>query len=343
MRKAISHICTIFLVLLAASCGNETENEITTGNVIEIAPSQAELDELKLENEPKIIQDFFAVDEAVIGSDFCYDLEEAKSLILGDSTPENWTQFEVHDNYFTLYNRTCKGMLEFMEFEMGGESYAFLSQMNSSIQQFDFLKWDAAKAIWVEKSFYPSPSLEDYFAGITDQEYKTVKEYGADFIYIDPGSKSATFVFSELNTQLNMGEKELLEFDLKPTYTFDLLTDKKELYLKASPLSVAASDQFYFVAYSKTKNRSESFGKKYNGVLAALYNYPVNTQIITYGENDFDVYFPADTFNFSHMEQFEVRDGFWFYHKGYEPLDLGLDQETDVIIQRAQAYFGGEE
>ena len=48
MRKAISHICTIFLVLLAASCGNETENEITTGNVIEIAPSQAELDELKL-------------------------------------------------------------------------------------------------------------------------------------------------------------------------------------------------------------------------------------------------------------------------------------------------------
>jgi hypothetical protein len=43
------------------------------------------------------------------------------------------------------------------------------------------------------------------------------------------------------------------------------------------------------------------------------------------------------------MEQFEVRDGFWFYHKGYEPLDLGLDQETDVIIQRAQAYFGGEE
>lgn len=343
MRKALKHLFILGFGSTLLSCSSETEEEITTGNVIEIAPSQTELDEIALEKQPEIIQEFFAIEDDVIGLDFCYDAEEAKSLILRDSTPDNWTQDDVHGDYFTLYNRTCKGMLEFMEFEMGGESYAFLSQMNSSIQQFDFLKWNEQEQTWEKQQFYPSPALEDYFVGLSDTENEMVREYGADFVYIDPGSKSATFVFSELNTQLNMGEKELLEFNLKPNYTFDLLTDQDELYLRASALSLTGNDQFYFVAYAKSKERSKQFNKKYNEVLSSLYNFPINTQIITYGENDFIVYFPADTFNFSHMEQFEVRDGFWFYSKGQEPLDIGMDEDTAVIIQRVQSYFNGQE
>jgi len=336
-------IVGIMLAALLIACSETKTDETTTGNVIEISPEQSELDEIALEHKPEIIQDFFELDPKIIGLDFCYDRDEAHALILRDSVPENWTQYEVHEDYFTLYNKSCKVMLEFMKFDLSGEKYAFLSQMNSSVQQFDFLKWNDQEEQWEEESFYPSPALEDYFSGLDATESEQVREYGADFIYLDPGSKSATFIFSEYSTELNMGEKQLLEFDLKPSFTFDLLTDKEELYLKASPLSITGNNELFFVAYSKNQNRNKAFRDQYNNVLASLGNYPINTQIITHGDNEFKVFFPADTFDLNSMEQFEPRDGFWFYQKGKEPLDIAADQPTDEIIQQAQTYFMGIE
>ena len=140
-----------------------------------------------------------------------------------------------------------------------------------------------------------------------------------------------------------MGEKENLEFELKPAYSFDLFTDQEVLYLESSSLSVTGKNEFFFVAYSKNDEKSKEFTSKYNRILASLSNFPVNTQIISYGENDFEVYFPADTFDFRYMEQFEPRDGFWFYRKGAEPLDLGSDEPVDDVIQRVETYFESTE
>jgi hypothetical protein len=226
-----------------------------------------------------------------------------------------------------------------MEFEMNGEKYAFLSQMNSLVQQFDFLKWNEKSSQWEEQERYPMPAIEAYFSDLSPADKKLIKEYGSDFIYLNPGSKSATFIFSEQSTQMNMGEKELLEFELKPTYSFDLFTDQEVLYIESSPLNITGKNDLFFVAYSKHEKRSKEFTSRYNKVLASLANFPINTQIITYGENDFNVFFPADTFDFRYMEQFEPRDGFWFYRKGDEPLDLGADEPVDEVIQRVQTYF----
>jgi hypothetical protein len=61
--------------------------------------------------------------------------------------------------------------------------------------------------------------------------------------------------------------------------------------------------------------------------------------MIQYGANDFKVFFPKDTFDFSAMEQFEPRNGFWFYKYGDTPLDLGSENPAEAIIKEAQKYF----
>jgi hypothetical protein len=93
------------------------------------------------------------------------------------------------------------------------------------------------------------------------------------------------------------------------------------------------------VAYSQSALPTKAFQEKYDAILASFSPSEINAQLIHYGANNFNVYFPRDTFNFAHMEQFELRDGFWFYEYGKEPLDMGAEENGTAIINKANDYF----
>lgn len=333
--------------LFIVSCsGDEAEStESTTGMVKEIEPNQSELDEIALADQPQLIQDFFALKTNIIGDGFCYDHEAISQMILHDNPDvKDWSKFDVTNNYLTLYNSQCDVMLEFMTWEEGEDKYAFLSQMTRSMQQFNVLQWNANQNTWRNKVNYPKPDLEAYFDNLTNEEADLVIDYGFDFVYINPGSKSATFVFSKWATQMNMGEKEMLEFHLEPAYTFDLISTPTGLDLVASPIESAQNDsQNYFVAYTKNAEPDFRFEKQYEVILTSFTGQDLQSQIVQYGSNNFKVFFHADTFDFQYMEQFEPRDGFWFYQKGQEPLDLGANEPIDEVMERAHSYFLGLE
>lgn len=330
--------------LMAACQSNTPEEEVITGNLMEVEPSQEELDAIALESQEEIIQDFFAINPSLFGDRFCYDHNSISQLILhANNEEETWTKFEVTNNYLTLYHSECDVMLEFMTFEMGSKKMAYLSQMNRGSQQFNCLVWDEDKATWKNRSNFPRPQLAAYFIDLSPAERDLVNEYGADFIYINPVINSAAFLFSEWAMQMNMGEKQMDEFNHEAAYNFELTTNSGhfELEEKAILSGQHKADNF-FVAYAKDPVPSEQFNTLYAEVCAELATINLNTQIITYGSNDFNVYFPTDTFNFQHMEQFEPRDGFWFYKKGAEPIDLSAEEDINTVITHAKAYFSEE-
>lgn len=332
---------TIFLLGILIGCqGSDSDDEPATGNVMEIEPSQKELDEIAIVEQPQIIQDFFAVDESAFGAEYCYDYATISQLILyGENKDDNWTNFDVKDNYMTLYHIDCDVFLEFMTFELNGEKRAYLSQISNSHQQFNYLKWNTSKESWRYATDFPSPLLTEYFTDLSAQEVDIVNDYGADFVLLNPISGCATYIFSETDMRLNMGEKEMLEFQHEVAYEFKVCIGEDGLKMNRIETNIAV-DELFFVAYSPDADPTAEFKQKYAEICAAFEPKGLNHQLIQYGKDgNFNIYFPRDTFDFSAMEQFEPRNGFWFYTYGDAPIDLDAENETAEIIRKAEAYF----
>jgi hypothetical protein len=223
------------IAVLGACSGGKTED--TTGNIMEMEANQAELDALALQEQPVIVRDFFAVDSATLGDSYCYEYSGISQLILyGNDASETWSKFEISENYLTAFHEECDVLLEFMTFEMKGDKMAYLSQMNKGKQQFNCLKWK--KDHWVEVTDYPRPKMKDYFADLKGDEKDLVKEYGADFMYINPSEESVKFVFSEWCMNMNMGEKEMQEFTKEVDFEFELKAADRKFFLEANPLRI---------------------------------------------------------------------------------------------------------
>ena len=63
----------IGLLTGVVSCSNaENKENDTTGSLLEVAANQEELDAIEIESQPAIVKDFFALDEAILGENFCY-------------------------------------------------------------------------------------------------------------------------------------------------------------------------------------------------------------------------------------------------------------------------------
>ena len=232
------------LLVLAVSCqsqGDDTDQ--TTGNVLEVAPAQSELDEIALQEQPQLIKDFFAIDSTIIGSDFCYTYDEVSQLILhGNKSTDTWNKYEISDHYLTVNHKQCDVLLEFMTFELNGKKKAFLSQMNQGKQQFNYLNWDSKNGLWYNSTNYPKPNLTAYFENLSAKEKQLVNEYGFDFIYINPQEKGATFVYSEWSMMMNMGEKQMDQFSSPVRHEFELKTDSNQFILEEIDLSSEAGD-----------------------------------------------------------------------------------------------------
>lgn len=230
-----NHFIIVGLIAVLSACSSG-ETEDTTGNIMEVEANQAELDALALQEQPFVVQDFFALDSATLGDSYCYEYSGISQLILyGNDASETWSKFEISENYLTAFHEECDVLLEFMTFEMKGDKMAFLSQMNKGKQQFNCLQWK--KDQWVEVSNYPRPKMKDYFSDLTGDEKELVKEYGADFMYINPSDQSVTFVFSEWCMGMNMGEKEMLEFTKEVNFEFELKTTDRKFSLETIPLN----------------------------------------------------------------------------------------------------------
>lgn len=328
-------------IILAACIETDHNPEETTGTVMEIEPSADELNALALLEQPEIIQDFFVVSPAIIGHDFCYDHNAISNLILnGDNSNSAWVKFEVSDNYLTIYNEECQVLLEFMTFNTGDIKGAFLSQMNRSIQQFNYLKWNETTENWINSENYPKPRKADYFSELTPQEEELVTSYGGDFIYINPTEENATFVFSDWLMSMNMGEKQMDEFAKSANYDFEMLTNGNQLTLNRVYIGTTTETSGRFlIAYSESQAPKVSFRKKYDALLASFSSDYLSAKLVHYGSNNFNVYFPTDTFNLAYMEQFEPRDGFWVYTYGKEPLDLDADYDLKQLVIKISTYF----
>lgn len=242
MKKLIL-ILPLFIVFYACNSSN-VNDDTTTGNLMELEASQEELDEIALKEQPMIVQDFFSMDQVVLGDDYCFNYSGLSQLILyGNDGDDTWRKFEISDNYLTAFNKECDVLLEFMTFDLDGKKMGFLSQMNKSNQQFNCLKWNENKNEWVEVTNYPRPDLVEYFTDLTREEAKIIKEYGADFVYINPEDETAKFVFSMWNLEMNLGEKELLEFNKPIDNEFELTTDDKRFHLNTLPLRITANSE----------------------------------------------------------------------------------------------------
>lgn len=341
MRFSFIFICLSLLI----GCQNDSNiNEEVTGTVMEVEPSQLELDEIALVEQPQTVQDFFALDDNMIGDDYCYNYHSISQLILyGNDTNEEWKQFELSDNYLTAYHKECGVLLEFMTFELDGEKKAFLSQMTKNSQQFDYLSWNTRTERWNKSSRYPQPKLSDYFNSLTAEDAVIVNEYGSVNSFINPKTKSVTYVFNEWAMLMNMGEKQQLEFKEKPFYHYELSTTEDRLTLTQIPIfSAAQSNESFVVGYVNLDRPSGTFSANYEALLTALEDEKVNDQILPYGANNFEVYFPSDTFDLSAMQQINATDSYWFYEKGKTPLVLSSNEDIAIIIQRAKAYFEAE-
>lgn len=229
--KKIWYIACISLVISCQDSTNEN-TEVDTGTVQEIEPNQKELDEIALLEQPQLIQDFFAIDETIIGDDFCFDKHEVSQAILHNNSAVDWKKFELSDHYFTINESKCGVLLEFMTFELGEKKVAFLSQMNEGKQQFNYLIWDSKKNQWKNSNDYPKPELTAYFSDLNEGEIEKVNEYGTDLVYINPQYIGATFVFSEWGMMMNMGEKQMDQFTSPIRHEFELKVVDNQLVLE---------------------------------------------------------------------------------------------------------------
>lgn len=331
-------------VFLTACGGTDNNPEETTGTLMEIEPSADELNTIALMEQPEIVQDFFNINPTILGTDFCYDNNAITDLILhGNDSSTPWVKFEVSDNYLTIYNEECQVLLEFMTFKTNGGKRAFLSQMNKSVQQFNYLNWNETTGNWVNSENYPRPRKADYFSGLTPHEEDLATNYGGDFIYINPTEENATFVFSDWLMSMNMGEKQMDEFVKSADYDFELLTTDSQLTLNRVYIGLTTETSGRFlIAYSESQAPRGSFRKKYDALLASFSKDYLSAKLIHYGSNNFNAYFPTDTFNLANMGQFEPRDGFWVYTYGKEPLDLDADQDLTQLVRKISTYFNEE-
>lgn len=229
MKKIIYSLIVIALV----GCQNQTDEGSTeSGNMAEVAPSQAELDEIALNEQPALVKNFFEVDQALITDEFCYSYDEISQLILhGNESKEHWNKFELADHYLTANHSECGVLLEFMTFDYGDQTGAFLSQMNEGKQQFNFLIWNAEKETWDEVKEFPKPNFVAYFDQLTRDEITQIENNGADYIYINPQTKSATYVFSELDLMKNLGKKQTEKFSSPVRYEYEMKVIDGELKL----------------------------------------------------------------------------------------------------------------
>ena len=236
----------LFLSFAFIAC-SEDEPAEETGAIMEYKVDEDSLTlanggtlERDLSNEPQIVQDFFSLPYDILNDDFCYDREAMLLVVVdGEEDEYGWHKYIVEDqnNYFAADNYECYSEVAFKTFYKGDRKQAFLSRMDKNFGEFEYLEQDES-GNWFKKPELPfEPTYADFFDELTMEEVEIVNEYGYYSTYLTSYGDTVTFIFSEWEMGMRMGEKEVDEFNKEADYIFELFLSDGEFEFQRKSLN----------------------------------------------------------------------------------------------------------
>lgn len=333
------------LIFILHSCGSGPEEDggmITSSGGDEMDSLLIQTDSVvyDLNEQPLPIYYFFKLTNDQIGSDFCYDEAQVKNLLMGDGPDEyTWISKEVGNTYLRFENNECFVTTEFSFFTEGESTFATLIQSSKGAQEMEIFGWNEGGQIWHEIDTYPQPKNIDFYSNLSSSDSELVKEFGKFFALMSKNGNQISFHFSTWQMGLNADGKEIMDFNKEPDFSFELMYDSEDgFWLKKNYENESLLPKRYFLAYSETGEITDDFSYFSDQIEQQLKEDRVESSFADFSQTDYKGIFSTDTFDFSSMQQFEPRNGFWFYERGKEPLDLEYDM-VEPTLKKARRYF----
>jgi len=314
---------------ITSSGGDEVIEDTTSMNV-----------EYDLLEQPLSVRLFFELTDEQLGTDYCFDRAQVENLIMGEGPDEfTWTGSQITENYLLFENNECFVTTEFVIRGDGPNMWAMLLQSSKNGQQVDVFGWNEGGRTWHDLD-YPKPDMWDFYYSLEDPEQVWVEDYGYYYAYMENEGKEISYVFSTWQMGLNADGKEIMDFNKEPDFSFELMEDEQEggFWLKKNYENKDLTPDRYFLGYTETGETTEDFSWFYDDIEKTLAPYGVEAAFADFTQTNYKGFFSTDTFDYSAMQQFEPRNGFWFYERGKEPLDMEVD-ESGAVLQKAKRYF----
>jgi hypothetical protein len=333
------------LGLLLFSCGSEPEGD---GGYITSAGGEEEIDSaLLLEELPEYdligealsVRLFCELTNEQLGTDYCYDGDAVKNLLMGEVPDEfTWTDKEISERYLRFENQACYVTTEFVIKGDGERMWSMLLQSSENGQQIDVFHWNEGGQKWVNMPF-PKPNRTEFYNDLAESDYNLVKEFGYFYAAMENQGETLKYVFSTLQMSLNADGKEIMSFNREPDFSFQLIKEQEYgFWLKKHFENNDLIPERFFLAYSESGEIRNDFTSFSSQIEESLRGHSVQYSFADFSETDYKGFFKTDTFDFSSMRQFEERNGFWFFERGKEPLDLEYDM-VDETAEKAMRYF----
>ena len=336
----------LFICVLVVACSSEPEDD---GGYITSAGGEEEVDSTDFENEveydmlnqPLIITYFYKLSLEQITDEYCYDEAQVKNLLMGDGPDEyTWVKKIVKDNYLRFDNDECYTTTEFAILNPeSNEPHAVLNQSSKGSQQLNFYSWNEGGGTWEEVTAYPKLKMTDFYHELSAEDAKLVNQFGAYFGSVNENNQHISYSFSTWQMGLNADGKEIMNFNEEPDYSFELIYDNEDgFWMKKIYEDIGWQPRRYFLAYSETGETSEDFSYFSDAIAEQLKDDNVEFAFADFTQTNYKGIFAEDTFDFSSMQQFEPRNGYWFFERGKEPLDLDYDM-VEPTLKKAKRYF----
>jgi len=341
-------LSSIFIVaILLFSCAepvHEPDGFITSAGGGESITEDSTAESAKvydLEEQPEIVRHFFALKDEQIGDDYCFDRSAVENLLMGEGIDEyTWTYKKINPNYLMFENSECFVTTEFQIIKGDFNTIAVLFQSSKNGQQRDFYWWSEEAMRWEEVLEMPQLEMTDFYYALEDEEQSLVRDFGIYYGYMDEHADQISYHFSTWQMGLNADGKEIMDFNRDPDYSYLLNYDEEAgFWLQRVYENKSLTPKRYFLAYSETGVISEDFKFLYESIQSQLMDeYQIETTLADFSQTNYKAHFASDTIDFSAMQQFEPRNGFWFFEEGKEPLDVEMG-EVVPTVNKAKRYF----
>jgi hypothetical protein len=342
LNGIIYRLSIVGVLIFINSCGSAPEDDggfiTSSGGDEPVVEDSAVVTELDLTSQPLMVRYFFKFKDYQIGDDYCYD-EISAYKTLTESDPDLFgTEIVINDDYLRFENDECFVTTEFKIMSTGETKIGVLLQTSKNGQQAGYYWLDEDGENWNEVESIPLPKMWDFYYSLEDSEQGWVDDFGYYYVYVRETSKQVSFEFSLWQMGLNADGKEIMDFNKEPDFSYDLMHDDNGFWLKKVYENEELKPNRFFMAYSETGEISDDFSYFSDMIGEQLKDYGVESVYADFSQTDYHGYFANDTFDFSSMQQFEPRNGYWFYEKGKEPLDLEYDM-VDPTVKKAKRYF----
>lgn len=329
--------------LALISCGSAPDGDggfITSSGGDEVIEDTTSMSvEYDFSAQPLSVSLFFELTDEQLGTDYCFDRAQVENLLMGEGPDEfTWTASQISEKYLMFENNECFVTTEFVVKGEGENRWAMLLQTSKNGQQVGVFGWNEGGREWFPIET-PKIYMTDFYDGLPDSEAELVEKFGYYFAYMENEGRTIKYVFSTWQMGLNADGKEIMDFNKEPDFSYELMNDENgAFWLKKNYENQEIVPDRYFLAYSESGDISEDFSYFSDQIGEQLQDDDVEFAFAAFNETGYRGFFPTDTFDFSAMQQFEPRNGFWFFERGKEPLDLEFDM-VNPTLEKARRYF----